>query len=62
MESNMFKLTEKAKRINQAIKETESVLKQQTAYSVDLQNKALIDEYRNHLVRLHVMLLNEILA
>ena len=62
MESNMFKLTEKAKRIKKAIKETESVLKQQTAYSVDLQNKALIDEYRNHLVRLQGMLLNEILA
>lgn len=58
----MFKLTEKAKRIKKAIKETESVLKQQTAYSVDLQNKALIDEYRNHLVRLHGLLLNEILA
>jgi hypothetical protein len=58
----MFKLTEKAKRVNQAIKETESVLKQQTAYSVDLQNKALIDEYRNHLIRLQGMLLNEILT
>jgi hypothetical protein len=58
----MFKLTEKAKRVKKAIKETESVLKQQTAYSIDLQNKALIDEYRNHLVRLQGMLLNEILA
>jgi len=58
----MFNLTAKAKRIKQAIKETESVLQQQMNYSADLQNVALIKEYRNHLVYLQGMLLNEILG
>jgi len=58
----MFTLTAKAKRIKQAIKETESVLQQQMNYSEDLQNVALIKEYRNHLVHLQGMLLNEILG
>jgi hypothetical protein len=58
----MFTLTVKAKRIKQAIKETESVLQHQLNYSADLQNLALIKEYRNHLVHLQGMLLNEILG
>jgi len=58
----MFNLTAKAKRIKQAIKETENVLQQQVNYSADLQNVALIKEYRNHLVYLQGMLLNEILG
>jgi hypothetical protein len=58
----MFTFTAKAKRIKQAIKETESVLQQQMNYSADLQNVALIKEYRNHLVHLQGMLLNEILG
>ena len=58
----MFNLTAKAKRIKHAIKETESVLQQQMNYSADLQNVALIKEYRNHLVYLQGMLLNEILG
>ena len=58
----MFNLTVKAKRIQQAIVETENLLKNATKYSVDLQDKALIEEYRNYLVHLQGMLLNEILA
>ena len=58
----MFNLTTKAKRIQQAIAETESVLNSAMKYSVDLQDTKLIAEYRDQLVRLHGMLLNEILA
>lgn len=58
----MFNLTVKVKRIQQAIVETENLLRNATKYSVDLQDKALIEEYRNHLVHLQGILLNEILA
>ncbi len=58
----MFNLTTKAKRINQAIAEIESVLNSAMKYSVDFQDTKLITEYREQLVRLQGMLLNEILA
>jgi len=57
----MFKLTTKAKRIKQAIGETETILKFLTGLSESLQDKALIETYRSQIVMLQGKLLNEIL-
>ena len=47
---------EQVKRINQSIKETESVLNRELSYSADLRNNELINRYENHLKKLNSML------
>lgn len=47
---------EQVKRIQQSIKEAESVLNRELSYSADLRNYELILQYGNHLKKLHSML------